>query len=86
MIKQKGILYDITLCICYVECYNTCKKQNYLPKTNFPFMFEKSITMLIVAVGIWVIGINTGNFPVFEHDEKDEGKISFNTQKIILSD
>ena len=49
-------------------------------------MFEKSITMLIVAVGIWVIGINTGNFPVFEDDEKDEGKISFNTQKIILSD
>ncbi|MCU7496892.1 MAG: 4Fe-4S dicluster domain-containing protein [Ignavibacteria bacterium] len=34
MVKQKGILYDSTLCVGCGECYNACKAQNKLAKTN----------------------------------------------------
>ncbi len=34
MTKQKGLLFDSTLCIGCGECYNACKVQNKLEKTN----------------------------------------------------
>ncbi len=38
MIKQKGMLYDITLCVGCGSCYNACKEQNKLPETNKDFL------------------------------------------------
>jgi formate dehydrogenase iron-sulfur subunit len=38
MIKQKGMLYDVTLCIGCGSCYNACKEQNKLPETNKDFL------------------------------------------------
>ncbi len=33
MIKQKGLLFDSTLCISCGACYTACKEENKLPKT-----------------------------------------------------
>lgn len=38
MVKQKGILYDSTMCVGCGECYSACKKQNKLPETNSDFL------------------------------------------------
>lgn len=36
--KQKGILYDATLCVGCGECYNACKTQNNNKETNDDFL------------------------------------------------
>ncbi|MCU7490773.1 MAG: 4Fe-4S dicluster domain-containing protein [Bacteroidota bacterium] len=38
MSKQKGLLYDSTMCVGCGECYNACKKQNKLKDTNSDFL------------------------------------------------
>ena len=38
MIKQKGLLYDVTKCIGCGACYDACKEQNKLPETNKDFL------------------------------------------------
>ena len=38
MIKQKGMLYDVTQCVGCGSCYNACKEQNKLPETNKDFL------------------------------------------------
>jgi formate dehydrogenase iron-sulfur subunit len=38
MIKQKALLFDVTLCVGCGECYNACKEQNNLPATNDDFL------------------------------------------------
>lgn len=38
MLKQKGILFDITLCEGCGACYDACKEQNELPKTSNDFL------------------------------------------------
>ncbi|MCX6152403.1 MAG: 4Fe-4S dicluster domain-containing protein [Ignavibacteriales bacterium] len=38
MLKQKGILFDATMCAGCGECYNACKKQNNNPETNKDFL------------------------------------------------
>lgn len=38
MIKQKGMLYDITMCVGCGACYDACKEQNKLPQTNKDFL------------------------------------------------
>ena len=52
----------------------------------FPSVYEISITMMIVAVGMWVFGLIVRNFPVFQEDEIEEGKLRFETGEIILSE
>ena len=52
----------------------------------FPSIYEISITMMIVVLGMWVFGIIIKNFPVFrEHEIETEG-IKLETKKIILSE
>ena len=50
MIKQKGMLYDVTLCIGCGACYNACKEQNKLPATNKDYLkdhlSDKTYTVL----------------------------------------
>lgn len=36
--KEKGILFDSTMCAGCGECYNACKKQNQLKETNQDFL------------------------------------------------
>jgi formate dehydrogenase iron-sulfur subunit len=36
--KQKGLLYDSTMCVGCGECYNACKEKNKLAKTNDDFL------------------------------------------------
>lgn len=38
MLKEYGILFDVTLCIGCGLCYEACKKANYLPETNKDFL------------------------------------------------
>lgn len=38
MIKQKAILFDITICAGCGECYNICKQANNLPDTSDNFL------------------------------------------------
>ncbi len=38
MIKQKGLLFDSTMCVGCGECTNACKVQNHLQKTNNDFL------------------------------------------------
>ncbi len=38
MLKQKGILFDSTLCIGCGSCYEACKNQNHLKETNKDFL------------------------------------------------
>lgn len=38
MVKQKGILYDATLCVGCGECYTACKAQNNNKTTNSDFL------------------------------------------------
>jgi formate dehydrogenase iron-sulfur subunit len=38
MIKQKGMLYDVTLCVGCGACHNACKDQNKLPATNKDYL------------------------------------------------
>ena len=40
MYKQKGILFDATLCIGCGACYEACKQKNKLPKTNKNFLSD----------------------------------------------
>lgn len=50
MIKQKGMLYDVTMCVGCGECYSACKEQNKLPETNKDFLkdhlSDKTYTVL----------------------------------------
>jgi formate dehydrogenase iron-sulfur subunit len=50
MIKQKGMLYDVTLCVGCGACYNACKEQNKLPATNKDYLkdhlSDKTYTVL----------------------------------------
>jgi Fe-S-cluster-containing dehydrogenase component len=50
MIKQKGMLYDVTLCIGCGSCYNACKEQNKLSVTNKDYLkdhlFDKTLLSL----------------------------------------
>src|ERR1039457_1901386 len=50
MIKQKGMLYDVTLCVGCGSCYNACKEQNKLPATNKDYLkdhlSDKTYTVL----------------------------------------
>jgi formate dehydrogenase iron-sulfur subunit len=41
MTKQKGILFDSTLCVGCGECYYACKKQNNLPETNQDYLKDR---------------------------------------------
>jgi formate dehydrogenase iron-sulfur subunit len=34
MLKEKGILFDVTLCVGCGSCYQACKETNNLPQTN----------------------------------------------------
>jgi Ni/Fe-hydrogenase subunit HybB-like protein len=52
----------------------------------FPSIFEISITLMIVAVGMWVFGLIVRNFPVFQEDDIEEGKLELETREIILSE
>ena len=38
MSRQKGILFDSTLCVGCGSCYEACKNENNLPKTNNDFL------------------------------------------------
>jgi len=38
MLKEKGILFDETLCVGCGSCYHACKEKNNLPKTNTDFL------------------------------------------------
>lgn len=38
MLKEKGILFDVTLCVGCGSCYNACKEANNLPQTNKDFL------------------------------------------------
>jgi len=38
MLKGKGILFDVTLCIGCGSCYQACKEANKLPQTNKKFL------------------------------------------------
>ncbi len=38
MLKEKGILFDVTLCIGCGSCYQACKEENKLPQTNKDFL------------------------------------------------
>ena len=38
MLKEKGILFDVTLCIGCGSCYQACKQENKLPQTNKDFL------------------------------------------------
>ncbi|PKL87844.1 MAG: 4Fe-4S ferredoxin [Ignavibacteriae bacterium HGW-Ignavibacteriae-2] len=38
MFKEKGILFDVTLCIGCGSCYEACKEVNKLPQTNNDFL------------------------------------------------
>ncbi|MFA6599201.1 MAG: 4Fe-4S dicluster domain-containing protein [Ignavibacteriaceae bacterium] len=38
MLKEKGILFDVTLCIGCGSCYQACKEANKLPQTNNNFL------------------------------------------------
>lgn len=38
MLKEKGILFDVTLCIGCGSCYQACKEANKLPQTNKNFL------------------------------------------------
>lgn len=38
MVKQKGLLFDSTMCVGCGECYNACKAKNNLPETNGDFL------------------------------------------------
>jgi formate dehydrogenase iron-sulfur subunit len=50
MIKQKGMLYDVTQCVGCGACYTACKEQNKLPATNKDFLkdhlSDKTYTVL----------------------------------------
>jgi Ni/Fe-hydrogenase subunit HybB-like protein len=52
----------------------------------FPTVYEISITMMIVVIGMWVFGIIIKNFPVFQEHESIEEKVSLDTREIILSE
>jgi Ni/Fe-hydrogenase subunit HybB-like protein len=51
----------------------------------FPSIYEISITMMIVVIGMWVFGLITKNFPVFEESEVNKINVRLDTRKIILS-
>ncbi|HMN49378.1 MAG TPA: 4Fe-4S dicluster domain-containing protein [Ignavibacteriaceae bacterium] len=38
MLKEKGILFDATLCVGCGACYQACKEKNNLPQTNSDFL------------------------------------------------
>jgi formate dehydrogenase iron-sulfur subunit len=38
MLKEKGILFDATLCVGCGSCYQACKEANHLPQTNKDFL------------------------------------------------
>lgn len=38
MLKQKAILFDVTLCVGCGECYSACKEANHLSETNSDFL------------------------------------------------
>lgn len=38
MLKEKGILFDATLCVGCGACYQACKEVNHLPQTNSDFL------------------------------------------------
>jgi len=38
MLKETGILFDVTLCIGCGSCYDACKEANNLPQTNKDFL------------------------------------------------
>jgi len=40
MSKQKGLLFDVTLCIGCGACYDACKQKNKQPKTNQNFLSD----------------------------------------------
>ena len=38
MSREKGVLFDVTLCIGCGACYEACKEENKLPQTNKDFL------------------------------------------------
>jgi formate dehydrogenase iron-sulfur subunit len=52
MIKQKGILFDSTMCVGCGECYNACKRHNNNSETNKDYLKEhlSSETYTVVEV------------------------------------
>ncbi|MDR3626213.1 MAG: 4Fe-4S dicluster domain-containing protein [Ignavibacteriaceae bacterium] len=38
MLKEKGLLFDVTMCVGCGSCYKACKEQNKLPQTNKDFL------------------------------------------------
>jgi formate dehydrogenase iron-sulfur subunit len=38
MLKEKGLLFDVTMCVGCSSCYKACKEQNKLPETNKDFL------------------------------------------------
>jgi formate dehydrogenase iron-sulfur subunit len=38
MLKEKGLLFDVTMCVGCGSCYKACKDQNKLPQTNNDFL------------------------------------------------
>jgi formate dehydrogenase iron-sulfur subunit len=38
MLKEKGLLFDVTMCVGCGSCYKACKEENKLPQTNKEFL------------------------------------------------
>jgi len=38
MLNEKGLLFDVTMCVGCGSCYKACKEQNKLPETNKDFL------------------------------------------------
>lgn len=52
----------------------------------FPSVYEISITMMLVVIGMWAFKFIVRNFPVFEEETKEEVSLPIQSREIILSE